>query len=385
MPAWTAEELTEVAAMEPEQFRAMYPHRSRAAIASQRNRLHLQGVPVLNHPRRVNVEAAVAPVVEQQRALLEMHRQADRNLGMTGATEREEIEVPEDEVSLERMFSAYKEVRNAANDLPGPARQTHWYAPDSLPTGICFIGDVHAGGNIEYELFERDLSLIRDTEGLHAVAMGDLIDNFKPQAKSGTGLYYALFGNPDLQVAYITVRMRWIRSKLIALCGGNHEGFDGRWAGIDRLPALARDLGTVYFTEAGGSVFAHVGDHRYHLVCKHDYTGKSRINRGNSARRLWDEWSWSFENADAVVLAHLHEPHLEQPIRKGQQVVYLRSGTYKIHDEWAESRGYRPTYGVPMVVLYPDSRRIIPFHGEHYLEGVRFLQAERARYLDGSR
>jgi hypothetical protein len=164
------------------------------------------------------------------------------------------------------------------------------------------------------------------------------------------------------------------------MLGGNHEAFDGVWAGIDRLPALAKDLGTVYFTEAGGSLFAHVGEHRYHLILKHDYTGKSRLNKGNSARRLWEEWPWSFENADVVALAHLHEPHMEQPMRKGQKVTYLRCGTYKVHDEWSESKGYRPSYGVPMVILYPDQRKVFPIHGEDFLEGVRFLHSERAAY-----
>ena len=287
--------------------------------------------------------------------------------------------VPEDEEALERLFAAYKEVRNATNEAFGTTHTLDWTAPDGKPTGFCFVGDVHVGGNVEYERFEVDLALIADTPGLHVVFMGDLIDNFKVPAKSGTALYHALFGNPDLQVAYIATRGNRVKDKLVAMCGGNHEGFDGRWAGIDRLPALARYWGTTYFTEAGGSIFATVGEQTYHLVCKHDYQGKSRINRGNSARRLWDEWPWAFENADAVVLAHLHEPHAEQPVRKGQTVSYLRCGTYKLHDGWAEGNGYRPSYGVPLVVMMPGEKKLIPFHGEHFQEAVAFLSMMREK------
>lgn len=357
-------------------FAAGWPGFSRDAWRSKRNRLRAAG---LTGSRALST----AEHEETRRAaLIAMQRQADRNLGMGGGEEEEPIEIPDDEEALEELFAAYMRVGQANRAMSRPVKTRHWYAPDALPQGIAMIGDVHAGNDIEYDLFERDLRLVRDTDGLYVAYMGDLIDNFKPQAKSGTGLYHALFGNPDLQVAYVTTRTRWTQGKALVLCGGNHEGFDGRWAGIDRLPALAKDIGATYFTEAGGSIFAHVGEHRYHIVVKHDYRGKSQINKGNSARRLWDEWAWSFENADAVILAHLHEPHMEQPIRKGQKVVYLRTGSYKTHDAWAESNGYRPMYGVPLVVMYPDERSIVPFHGEDFVKGVRFLEAERARYRE---
>ncbi len=315
----------------------------------------------------------------REQAMQRMADQADRNLDPSRLPDAEP-DIPTDADALERLFSAYKEVHRASRDISRPLKSHHWYADGDQPVGICFVGDVHAGGNIDYDRFEDDIRLIRETDGLHVVFMGDLIDNFKPQAKSGTGLYHALFGSPDLQVAYITTRLRQVRApKAIALCGGNHEAFDGRWAGIDRLPALASDIGVPYFTEAGGSILAHVGEHRYHLVCKHDYVGKSQLNKGNSGRRLWNEWSWEWANADAVVLAHLHEPYLDQSMRKGEVVTTLRGGTFKIDDEWAESKGYRPAYGVPLVILYPDERRLVPFHGASFRDGVRFLVNERAR------
>jgi len=213
--------------------------------------------------------------------------------------------------------------------------------------------------------------------------MGDYLDNYKPQAKSGTGTYHSLFASPTEQLAYVTTRLRIAQGKWLCLAQGNHDAWDGKWAGIDRLPALANDLGAPYFSERGGTLMMHVGKTRYVVIVKHDYRGRSQINKSASQGRLFDNWpEWT--NADVICLAHLHEPDMHQTMRKGQTVTYLRSGTYKIHDEWAESAGYKPSYGVPMVVLYPGTRKIVAFSGENFEEAVQFLQQARERFSPSS-
>lgn len=284
--------------------------------------------------------------------------------------------IPEDEAAIERLYCAYKSVRLARNGLGDPDRVVAWPAPVPGVIGVCFPGDIHFGGNIEYELFDRDMAIIRETEGLYAVLMGDLIDNYKHQAKNGSGLYEGVIADSNEQIAILTTILRTIRGKVIALIQGNHEQFDGKWADIDRAEALAQDLGTTYFTEAGGSIFAYVGEQRYHLIVKH----QSRGGKQHAANTIYNEWPWTRERPDVVALAHLHEPMMQQPIRNGENVTYLRGGTYKLHDEWAASKMFRGYYGVPLVLLYPDERKIIPIPAEHFTDGVRLLQAERAHY-----
>ena len=80
-----------------------------------------------------------------------------------------------------------------------------------------------------------------------------------------------------------------------------------------------------------------------------------------------------------VALAHTHEPHLEQVMRKGELVTYVRSGTYKVRDEWAENMGWRSGYGVPVVVMFPDERRIVAFHGSQFRQAVDYLRMVRAK------
>jgi predicted phosphodiesterase len=359
---WTQTEDDDALRMSEDEFFATYPNRSYNALRQRIEKTLLNGSETYGQYR-------VRQAAQRHEAAIA----AQRAPGMPE-------ELPDDPEALERLFAAYREVVAASDALDGaPTKRFDWRPPDTQPVGVAWMSDIHAGAKIDYERFEADLQLVADTDGLYLAVNGDLTENTKPQAKSGTALYGALFGAPGLQLAYIATRLEWVRHKLLVIAEGNHDGFDGRWAGIDRLPDLTKKLGCEYFTETGGSIFAHIGSQTYHLVMRHNHRGNSQLNKGNSARRLWDEWPWAFENADVVALAHTHEPHLEQVIRKGELVTYLRSGTYKVADEWAENQGWRSGYGVGLTVFFPNERRIVAFHGQQFREGVDYLRMVRSR------
>lgn len=361
--AWSREEEQAALTMTEDEFLQAYPNRSYNALRHRLEKVLLTDGETYGRFR--------------MRQAAERHDQAVAAHRTPGLPE----ELPDDPDALERLFAAYREVVSATEALEGaPSKRFDWRCETRGPVGIAWMSDIHAGAKIDYERFEDDLQTISATDGLFVCVNGDLTDNVKPQAKSGTALYAAVFGAPGLQLAYIGTRLEWIQDRLIVISEGNHDGFDGRWAGIDRLPDLTKHLGCEYFTETGGSIFAHVGSQTYHLVMRHNHRGNSMINKGNSARRLWDEWPWAFENADVIALAHTHEPHMEQVMRKGEIVTYLRSGTYKVSDEWAENQGWRSAYGVPVVVLFPDERRIVAFHGAQFKEAVRYLKMVRQEY-----
>ena len=104
------------------------------------------------------------------------------------------------------------------------------------------------------------------------------------------------------------------------------------------------------------------------------------MNKGNEARRMWDQWPWHWENADIVCLAHTHEPHVEAPMRKGQPVAYSRCGTYKQSDHYAEMKGYRSGYGPSFFVLYPDQHLVVPLPPQSFTENLEIYRGIRARY-----
>jgi predicted phosphodiesterase len=293
------------------------------------------------------------------------------------------VSPPPEEMDLEEYFNSLERVSDARASISRTQESTVFTPADNLPVGIAFTSDWHVGaGGVDYSRLREDLDLIRETDGLYAVHLGDLIENTKPQGKSGPALWGALFPNPDDQIRYLVSRMRMISGKWVAICQGNHDAFDGRWAGIDRLPALADDLGCPYFTERGGTIIVDHGGQRYVVVVKHNWRGNSGVNKSNAQRRVWDEWPWEWQSADVVVLGHTHEPLVETVQRRGQPVAYIRCGTYKVKDDYGERLGYRAGYGVPVVIFWPGERKFIPFPGERFHEAVALLASVREAVRD---
>lgn len=280
---------------------------------------------------------------------------------------------------LEELFTSLERAEAARAGLSPTEDTITVNAPDDLPCGIAFMSDIHAGASgVDYARFRHDLEVIRDTDGLYTIVNGDLLENAKVMSKAGNALYHAAFANPREQITYVRKRLSIARGKILAILSGNHDSRDGMYAGIDRLPQLCRDLDVPYGTEAGMTVNFVVGGHQYVVVAKHDYTGKSNITKSNSARRMWTEWPHSWDSADVIALAHLHEANLSVQYQRGQEVVWLRSGAFKIHDEYALSKGYKSTYGVPIVVFFPGTRKMIAFLD--FDEGVRYLNAVRSEW-----
>lgn len=287
------------------------------------------------------------------------------------------------EDELEELFEALERAEAAREGLSPTEQTIRVNAPDNMPTAIAFMSDIHAGASgVDYARFRHDLGVIAETDGLYTIVNGDLLENAKVMSKAGNALYHAAFANPREQYLYVLTRMRTIKHKILAILSGNHDSRDAMYAGIDRLPQMCRDLDVPYGTEAGMTTYLTVGDQMYTIVTKHDYSGKSNITKTNSARRLATEWPHSWESADVVALAHLHEPNIATQMQRGREVVWLRSGAYKIVDEYALGKGYKSAYGVPIVVFFPDTRKMVPFMD--FDEGVRYLNMVRGEWEDAA-
>ena len=345
---WNEEEEDAIrAGMSWEEFDENFPGRTKDSWRLKRQHIGVSRTPIVRDDERSSVSITVAP--------------------------------PAEEIDLEELWSSLEKVQDAREGLGRSQESTTFTCEDELPIGIAFLGDVHIGASgVDYQRFRLDLDTINETNGLYVVGMGDYTENVKTLSKAAPALWSGLFNSPEEQLGYFVTRMSIIKGSIICLAQGNHDAWDGRFAGLDRLPALAQKLECAYFTERGGSIIVKLPGQKYVITVRHNHRGNSQINKSNPQRRLFDEWPWEWENSDVVCLAHTHEPILEQVQRKGRTVTYLRSGTYKyLHDDWAERNGYRPQYGVPMTILYPRERRIVAFHGENFDDAVAYLKAAR--------
>lgn len=366
---WTEQEIRDASTIPDwDTFHRLHPRRDYGAVWQKMNRMGLpypqKGVSPQVDPEPVPTVATVPPPEPVQ--------DPTPIVGAKPDPAEEELEV---------LFTSLERAEAARGHLSPTDDVIHVTAPDDAPTAIAFMSDIHAGASgVDYGRFRRDLEVIRDTPGLYVVVNGDLVENAKVMSKAGNALYHAAFTNPREQMLYVRKRLAIAQGKILAILSGNHDSRDGSHAGIDRLPQLCQHLDVPYGTEAGMTIYFTVGGHRYTIVAKHDYQGKSQITKSNSARRLWTEWPHSWDSADVIALAHLHEPNLAVTHQRGQEVVWLRSGAFKVHDEYALSKGYRSAYGVPVVVFFPGTRKMVPFLD--FDEGVRYLAAARLDWLD---
>lgn len=316
------------------------------------------------------------------------HTQAAADAAMAEQARAAERAVPtlptepadDDEAAWLRYFDLLEAANSVRGDLSGVQERTAWTAPDALPTGVVFTGDWHCGaGGVDYAALRANLETIRDTPGLYAIGMGDYLENVAPQSKAGTALYTGLFNEPGVQGRYALTRAKIAMGRWLAIVNGNHDNWSFKHAGLSRTDEFARALGAAYFTEGGGAVVATVGAQRYVLAVRHNTAGNSRINTENPMRRMFTDFPL-WDNCDVICVGHLHYNDLHVVSLKGQRCVYLRSGSFKARDGYAQSHGFTPEIGTPLVVLYPDERRVIAFRGDDFAAGVRFLAAERARY-----
>lgn len=292
-----------------------------------------------------------------------------------------EVAVPAgdaDHAEWETYFAHLEAAAASRTSLSGAVKHLAWAAPDDgKPVGIAFVSDIHAGANIDYLRFRQVIETIAATDGLYAVCLGDIFENAKTMSKAGTALYTGVFNNPHDQFMYVLIRFLIAKEKWIVLAKGNHDTRDFNAAGLDRYPELCEKLGVPYMDESGGTLVLDVGRNRYVGAIKHTWSGSSQLNKTNLHRRMWQEWH-EWQNADFVATGHLHDPISHSEIRRGRDVAWLQAGTFKTHDEWAEMKGYQPAFGVPVLFLYPDERKVIPLPGPRFDDAVRLLKLERS-------
>lgn len=348
------------------------PYRSRHAIVQKarkmgvelhRRELELQGI--------VQTEPLKTTTKDPEFDLVQLLDAADRfDFGDDPTPEQ-----------LDELLDAMATVDSALGSFSPTKERVTFSPPDpKLPVGIVFTGDWHVGaGGTELDRLRKDLKRIGETDGLWAIGMGDMIEGVGAANKASPALYHGIVNKSDLQVKLASRLAALAAGKWLALLGGNHDAMSYRATGIERARIIAREINVPFFSEAGGTVFLKLANAEYVIGVRHNGKGNSQLNTSNAQRRTFDEWP-EWQNTDVICLAHLHFNDLHVPPRKGSQCVYLRSGSAKTHDDYARDKGFKPEYGMPVVVFYPDEKRLIPFRGDQMDAALRFLESERAAF-----
>lgn len=255
---------------------------------------------------------------------------------------------------VKNCIKAMVEYQDQAAKLDRKQVKTNIRIKDEKPIGVAYWGDWHIGaGGVNYRAFEEDLRKIRDTEGLYFIGAGDYKDNYIDGAPPG-GQYEQII-QPGMQDKAVQYYLEQVGEKCLALIRGCHDDWDKKSGDKDFLEYLSYITDSVNLWH-GGEVTIKLAEQEYFWRCRHRYKYQSSLNLENAMRRIMEIQG----PCDVAAEAHLHNGYVMARHLMGQYRFMLRSGTYKIWDEYGQKlAGYKGKPSVPVVLMRPDRHALL--------------------------
>lgn len=243
-------------------------------------------------------------------------------------------ELPDEEEVYQRALAQYRKARALADRK---WRQSIvWNAP---AVALVFVGDQHLGDpGTDLPRCFREAELIRDTPGMYAWLMGDLLNNFVigrlRQARDNVAL-----GICD-EWALVRRYLRVIGPKVVGVTGGNHDHWSALLTGVDYFREVIAGIAPdVLYDSDDSRVALTVGGreagHTFKLRARHKWRGHSmwNVTHGQERSAHFDE------DADIYVGAHTHAAGVARGFTMGgKSKLAMQCGSYKAHDIDAYSR-----------------------------------------------
>lgn len=243
-------------------------------------------------------------------------------------------ELPDEEEVYQRALAQYKKARALADRKW--KQSVVWDAPAVCLT---FLGDQHLGDpGTDLPRCFREAELVRDTPGMYAWLMGDLLNNFVigklRQARDNTAL-----GICD-EWALVRRYLRIIGPKIVGVTGGNHDHWSALLTGVDYFrEVLAGVAPSVLYDSDDSRVALTIGGkdagHVFKMRARHKWRGSSiyNVTHGQERAARWDE------DADLFVGAHTHAAGVARGFTVGgKSKLSVQVGSFKAHDIDSYSR-----------------------------------------------
>lgn len=231
---------------------------------------------------------------------------------------------------------------------------------DTKPFGVAILPDQHMDNpGSDLDLIVKHAELIKQTDGLYAVAVGDAIDNF-------------IIGKLESarREHLVTVREAWklleyyfaiLGVKLLAAISGNHLDWTTRMGGVDHLESVLRQCGLRCLYDADELFFSLKSSNgsQWKWGLRHFFQGHSMWNSAHSIVRY--VMSSAYRHEDVVVAGHKHIAGFGLIESRGQQnVLCIQVGSYKDrdYDDYCRQRGFmqQHPFRVPVVIHFPRTR-----------------------------
>lgn len=259
------------------------------------------------------------------------------------------------EADIDAYYELMKQTNDAALKMESKQTKATICIDDERPVGIAFWGDLHTGGKgIEYDQIDTDIELMAETDGLYIVGMGDYKDNASALVHPSST--QENISPSDLQDKIVQRMFEKLKARMLVILRGCHEDWDKRNANKDFVQTLCDITGAVNLWH-GGIINLTVGHVEYRIGARHRYKFESSLNTTNAQRNFMNDYG----HCDIVAVAHKHYAEFQHSKKMGEETIFLRSGSYKRYDEFGQKlAGYEGIYGVPVVILFPDKREMLP-------------------------
>lgn len=221
------------------------------------------------------------------------------------------------------------------------------------PFAIALMADLHGGGKSDYEAIEKDIELIRKTEGMYAGNVGDNTDNFiigalqNIQKEQPTTF--------QMEVRFAEWLMRELSGSLLFWVSGNHNNWTKKVSGIDFFKEGLKGTQCLYDPIETRFILKW-GDNEVKVKVRHKWRYSSIFNPTHGIEVGWERIGQDF---DIGIGAHTHIATLCRSfIREERKRYAVLLGTYKIRDTYGRKCGFANSVGSGSggFCFHPDGR-----------------------------
>jgi hypothetical protein len=255
--------------------------------------------------------------------------------------------LPDGKVDIGELIARRKQAFTRRDEFAEARKLIPIKVRSNEPVGVVLIGDPHVDDDgTDLGRLQHDMDVIKSTPGLYAGCIGDLQNNW-------VGRLARLYGSQETTTSQAWQLVEWfvheLRKDWLFMVQGNHD----HWSGAgDPLRWIQRQAG-VQLT----------GDHAVRLALRFPNGAEVRI----AARHDWPGHSmWNPSHGQLKAANLTHHDHiivsghkhtggyqlLRIPV-SGMLAHCLQLGSYKVHDEYAE------TLGLPARQIAPSATAII--------------------------
>lgn len=244
------------------------------------------------------------------------------------------------------------------------------------PIGLLFFGDPHVDDDgTDIEALERHTQLVRDTEGLFAVNVGDTTNNW-------VGRLARLYSDQSTSASQAWRLAEWFigRCDWLWIIAGNHD----LWSGAgDPLRWIAKQQDALYKSSEARIALRFPNGREVRINSRHDHAGSSIWNPAHGPMKA----AIMGTRDHLYVAGHKHESAysvLKDAI-SGIAMHALKVSSYKVYDRFAKDRGFRDNTLSPCAVaiidpdLPPEHPDLIKVFWEPEV-AVEYLKVIRERY-----